>query len=189
MEFLSHLSVMDVFVVAMLTAGVFLGFTQGLVRYALNALLVLVAFVIAAQLEGPLFDLLGFWTAFTPALREEIIFLFLYLALVVAGWFVARAIGRGTEIGLPRQLDELGGAILGLLWVVLFITFLMVVMDTFFLAASDNDIAAAGILKGFYEAMDSSALVELFRNTIIPTFGYLVRFVVPSDTADFLEPS
>lgn len=189
MEFLSNLSPMDIFVVAALTAGVFFGFTQGLVRYAINAVMVLVAFVVAAQLERPLFDLLSFWTYFTPALREELIFLFLYIALLVAGWFVARAIGRGTEIGLPRQLDELGGAIMGIIWVVLIITFLMVVMDTFFLTASDNDIASAGIIHGFWQAMNSSALVQLFQDIVLPTVGYLVSFVVPSDTAVFLEPS
>jgi uncharacterized membrane protein required for colicin V production len=45
---------------------VFVGFTQGAIRYLLNSVAVLVAFVLAAQLKGPLVDLLGFWTAFSP---------------------------------------------------------------------------------------------------------------------------
>jgi len=64
-----------------------------------------------------------------------------------------------------------------------------VVMDNFFLTAPDSATQSAGLLKGFYEAMNDSALVELFRNTIIPTFGFLARYLVPGDVSQFLEPS
>lgn len=189
MDFLSQLSPMDLFIVIVLAAGVFAGFTQGLIRYALNAVVVLVAFVIASQLKGPLYDALGFWHAFTPALRELILFLVLFIGLVVGGWFIVRAMYHRTRLPIVRQLDELGGAILGLLFAVLVITFLMVVLDTFFQAVPDTELASAGFLHGFWKAMDDSALVEVFRNTVIPTFGFLARYLVPSDVAQFLETS
>jgi len=186
-DFLSQLSPMDLFIVIVLAAGVFAGFTQGLIRYALNAAVVLIAFVIASQLKGPLYDALGFWHAFTPALRELILFLVLFVGLVVGGWFIVRAMYHRTRLPIVRQLDELGGAILGLLFSVLVITFLMVVLDTFFKAAPDTELASAGILHGFWKAMNDSALVEVFRSTIIPTFGFLARYLVPGDVAQFLE--
>ena len=37
-----------------------------MIRYVLNAIAVIVAFILASQLTGPLLDLLGFWEAFTP---------------------------------------------------------------------------------------------------------------------------
>ena len=187
MEFLTSLSPMDLFIVIVLAGGVFAGFTQGLIRYALNAVVVVVAFVIAAQLKGPLFETLSFWKAFTPALREQILFLLLFVGLVVGGWFLIRAMYHRTRLPIIRQLDELGGAILGLLFAALSIAFLVLVMDNFFLVASDSDVASAGLLKGFYDAMNSSALVDVFRTTLIPTAGFLARYLVPDDVARVME--
>jgi uncharacterized membrane protein required for colicin V production len=187
-EFFRELSPMDLFIVAVLAGGVFAGFTQGLVRYALNVVVVIVAFVIASQLKGPLYNALGFWEAFTPLLREQILFLLLFAGLVVGGWFIVRAFYRRTRLPIARQLDELGGAVLGLLFTALTIGFLLVVMDTFFLSAPEEVTARAGIIKGLYDALDSSALVHVFRDTLIPTFGYVARPFVPDDIARFLEP-
>lgn len=188
MEFLSSLSPIDLFIVVLLAAGVFAGFTQGLIRYALNAVAVLVAFVIASQLEGPLNDVLGFWNI-TPEIREQIIFLLLFVGLVIAGWFLIRALYHRTRLPIVRQLDELGGAVLGLLFAALSIVFLLVVMDSFFQTAPDAVAGQAGVLKGFYDAMNDSALVDVFRNTLVPTFGFLIRPLVPGDIADLLTLS
>lgn len=185
MEFLSSLKPIDLFIVILLAGGVFAGFTQGLIRYALNAVVVLVAFVIASQLEGPLDDIMGFWNI-TPAIREQILFLLLFVGLVVGGWFLVRALYHRTRLPIIRQLDELGGAVLGLLFAALSIVFLLVVMDSFFTTAPDAVAGQAGILKGFYDAMNDSALVDVFRTTLIPTFGFLVRPLVPSFIADLL---
>ena len=59
MELLSQLTWVDLALIFILAAGVFIGFTQGMIRYLLNCIAVLVAFVLASQLKGPLFDLLG----------------------------------------------------------------------------------------------------------------------------------
>jgi uncharacterized membrane protein required for colicin V production len=187
-EFFRELSPMDLFIVVVLAGGVFAGFTQGLVRYALSVVVVIVAFIIASQLKGPLFNALGFWEAFTPLLREQILFLLLFIGLVVGGWFIVRAFYRQTRLPIARQLDELGGAVLGLLFAALFVGFLVVVMDSFFLTAPDNVTAGGGIIKGLYEALNSSALVQLFRDTLIPTFGYIARPFVPTEIVDLLEP-
>lgn len=66
MELLTRLSWVDLLIIGVLAGGVFAGFTQGMVRYILNAVAVLVAFVLASQLKGPVVDLLGFWEAFSP---------------------------------------------------------------------------------------------------------------------------
>jgi uncharacterized membrane protein required for colicin V production len=186
-EFFTQLSPIDLFIVAALAAGVFAGFTQGMIRYALNAVVIVVAFVIASLLKGPLFELLGAWQAFTPSLREQIIFLILFLGLVIGGWFLVRAIYRRTRLPIARQLDELGGAVLGLLYAALWIVFLLLVMDNFFLTASQGEAESAGPLKGFYDAMDSSVLVQFFRDVLIPTAGFLARPFVPSDIRQLLE--
>jgi uncharacterized membrane protein required for colicin V production len=185
-EFLSSLSPIDLFIVVLLAGGVFAGFTQGLVRYALNAVVVVIAFIIASQLKGPLYDVLGFWEAFNPDMRQQLIFLVLFIGLVIGGWFIVRALYHRTRLPIIRQLDELGGAAVGLLFAALSIVFLLVVMDSFFTTAPDSAVADAGFIKGFYDAMNDSVLVDLFRNTLIPTFGFLAKPFVPADIASLL---
>jgi uncharacterized membrane protein required for colicin V production len=187
-EFFRELSPMDLFIVAVLAGGVFAGFTQGLIRYALNVVVVILAFIIASQLKVPLYNALGFWEAFTPLLREQILYLVLFIGLVVGGWFIVRAFYQRTRLPIARQLDELGGAVMGLIFAALTIGFLLVVMDSFFMTAPDSVVAGAGVIKGLYEALDSSALVRLFRDTLIPIVGYVAKPFVPEEIARFLEP-
>lgn len=187
MEFFTKLSPIDLFIVAVLAAGVFAGFTQGIIRYALSSVVVIVAFVVASQLKGPLFELLSGWEAFTPELREQLIFLVLFVGLVIGGWFMVRAFYKRSRLPIAKQLDELGGAVLGLLFAALTIVFLLLVMDDFFLRTSEGGRASAGPLTGFYDAMDSSVLVAFFRDTLIPTAGFLARPFVPSEIAELLD--
>ena len=188
MEFFNQLGPMDLFIVLILAAGVFAGFTQGLIRYALNILVLLVAFVIASQLKRPLYDALSFWEAFTPAVRAQILYLILFIGLLVGGWFIVRAFYQRTRLPIARQLDELGGALLGLPYAALAITFLLVVMDSFFQTAQEGDVAEAGLIGGLYNALNSSALVAVFRETLIPIFGFVLRPLVPEEIARLLEP-
>jgi hypothetical protein len=60
-------------------------------------------------------------------------------------------------------------------------------MDSFFLTAGDGDVAESGVIHGLYDALNSSALVGVFRDTLIPTFGFLARPLVPADIARILE--
>jgi uncharacterized membrane protein required for colicin V production len=182
-ELLTRLNWVDLAIIVALAAGVFVGFTQGIIRYLLNGLAVIVAFVLAAQLKGPIVDLLGFWTAFTPEGRELLIFVLLFIGLVIAGWFVIRALYRRTRLPIARQLDEIGGAILGLIWVALLITFHLVVYDSFFATGNET----GGWVAGYYEALNGSVIVEFLRTTLIPTAGFLARPFVPDEIARLLD--
>jgi len=186
-DFLTQLSPIDLFIVGALALGVFAGFTQGMIRYALNAVVVLVAFVVASQLHTPIAQAFGFWNAFTPALRDQVLFLLTFVALVVGGWFLVRVLYRRTSLPIIRQLDELGGAVLGLLFAAMSMVFALLVMDSFFRVVPDAEAAGAGFLRGIYTAMDGSILIDFFRGTLIPTFGALARPFVPPDIAALLE--
>src|SRR5437016_13346928 len=119
MEVLTKLGPIDLFIIIPLALGVFAGFTAGLVRYGLNIVVVIVAFIIASQLRVPLYNVLSFWHAFTPDLREQLLFLGLFLVLAISGWFMVRSFYKRTRLPIIRQLDEIGGAILGLLFAAL----------------------------------------------------------------------
>jgi uncharacterized membrane protein required for colicin V production len=183
-ELLARLNWIDLAIILLLAVGVFAGFTQGMIRYVLNCVAVLVAFVLGAQLKGPIHDLLGFWTAFTPEGRELLIFVILFFGFVIAAWFVIRALYRRTRLPIARQLDEIGGAIFGLLFVALVITFHLVVYDSFFLGGGET----GGWVASYYDALNSSLIVTFFRDAIIPTAGFLARPFVPDEITRLLLP-
>ncbi len=185
MELLSRLSWVDLAIIATLAAGVFAGFTQGMIRYVLNAVAVLVAFILASQLKGPLHDLLSFWTAYTAEGRELLIFVLLFFGFVIAGFFVIRAVYRRTRLPIVKQLDEIGGAIFGLLFAALVLTFQLLVFDSFF---RGGDQSGGGWVASYYRALDDSLIITFFRETIIPTAGVIVRPFVPDEIARLLLP-
>jgi uncharacterized membrane protein required for colicin V production len=182
MELVQDLSWMDLVIILVLAIGVFAGFTQGTIVYGLNVLALLVAFVVAAQLKGPVLDLLAFWGAFTPEGRELLIFVVLFLSLSITAWLVIYAAYRRTRLPIVKQIDELGGAILGLLYVALFISLHLVVLDSYYLAGGER----VGWLAGYYEAFDSSLIVQFFRESVIPVAGFVIRPFVPGEIADLL---
>jgi uncharacterized membrane protein required for colicin V production len=183
-DVIGQLNWFDLVIILALVGGVFAGFTQGMIRYVLNSLAVIVAFVLAAQLKGPIIDLLRFWRAFTPEGRELLIFILLFVGFVIAGFFVIRALYHRTRLPIARQLDEIGGAIFGLIFVAMLITFHLLVYDSFFMGGGETE----GWVASYYEALNGSVLVQFFRDTIIPTAGFLARPFVPGEIADLLRP-
>ena len=184
MEVLTELSWVDLAIIIVLAGGVFAGFTQGMIRYVLNAVAVLVAFVLASQLREPVFDLLRFWGAFTPAGRELLIFVILFVGFVIAGWFVIRALYRRTRLPIAKQLDEIGGAVFGLVFAALVLTFQLVVFDSFFMAGNQT----GGWVGSYYSALNDSLIIGFLRETVIPTAGFLARPFVPEEIANLLLP-
>jgi len=181
-DLLSKLNWIDLVVIIVLAAGVFMGYTQGIIRYVLSGIVVLIAFVLASQLKGPVTDALGLWTPTTPELKELWIFIVLFIAFVIGGWLIVRA-----RLPIIKQLDEIGGAVLGLLFAALVLTFQLVVLDSFFKGATTDQAAAAGPLKGYYEGLNSSLIIGYFRDTILPIAGFVARPFVPSEIAALLK--
>ena len=184
MEVLARLSWFDLVIIGILAAGVFAGFTQGMIRYVLNALAVVVAFILAAQLKGPVVDLFGFWRAFTLEGRELLVFVLLFFGFVIAGFFAIRALYHRTRLPILRQLDEMGGAIFGLIFAALVLTFQLLVFDSFFRAGGET----GGWVAAWYEILNDSLIIQFFRETLIPTAGFLARPFVPEEIADLLVP-
>ncbi len=189
MEFFTKLNWIDLVVIVALAAGVFLGYTQGIIRYVLNGIVVLVAFILASQLKGPITDALGLWTPTpaTPELKGLWIFIVLFIGFVISGWFIVRAFYRRTRLPIIKQLDEIGGAVLGLLFAALVLTFQLIVLDSFFKGTASGHAADAGPLKAYYDGLNSSLIIGYFRDTILPIAGFVARPFVPSEIAALLK--
>jgi uncharacterized membrane protein required for colicin V production len=194
LDFIGNLNWVDFTLIVVLAAGAFFGFQQGLIRYVLSWVSLIVAFILAAQLKGPVTDALSaFWHAFDPTVREFWVFVVLFLGFSVAGWFVVRMFYRTTRLPIVKELDEIGGALIGITFAATFIVFFLVVFDTLFKGAATLP-GGPGLpadqtdwLRGFYKAMNDSVLVGVFNRTVIPIAGTLARPFVPSGVAQFLK--
>jgi uncharacterized membrane protein required for colicin V production len=193
LEFIGKLNWVDFVVIIVLAAGAFAGFQQGLIRYALSWIALVVAFIVAAQLKGPLTDALSnVWNAFDPPVREFWVFVVLFVGLAIGGWFLVRAFYRTTRLPIIKQVDEILGAVLGVVFAATSIVLLLVVFDSLF-----KNFGSAGQtalrpnetewLKGFFNAMNDSVLVGVFQRSILPVLGVLARIFLPSDVAKFLQ--
>ena len=69
-----------------------------------------------------------------------------------------------------KQLDELGGAIFGLIFVGLVICLQIVVLDSFFLTGGET----GGWVAAYYEALNDSLIVTFLRESVIPTVGVIM---------------
>jgi uncharacterized membrane protein required for colicin V production len=182
-ELVQDLSWVDLAIIVVLAVGVFAGFTQGTVFYVLNCLATIIAFIVAAQLKAPLLDLLGFWRAFSPEGRELIVFIVLWVGLTVGAWLVIWATYRRTRLPLPKQIDEIGGAVFGLLYVALVISLQLLVLDSFYLGGAEQP----AWLRSYYDALNDSLIVGFLRDTLIPVVGFVMRPFVPDEIAELLS--
>jgi uncharacterized membrane protein required for colicin V production len=193
LDFIKSLNWVDFVVIIVLAGGAFAGFQQGLIRYGLSWVALIVAFILAAQLKGPLTDLLSsFWTAFNPPEREFWVFVVLFLGFAIGGWFIVRAFYRTTRLPIVKQLDEVGGALLGIAFAATFIVLQLIVLDSLFSPSGSGTqpgiiTGDTGWLKSYWDALNDSVLVGVFRDTIIPVAGTLVRPFVPDEIAKLLH--
>lgn len=193
LDFITKLNWVDFLVIIVLAVGAFAGFQQGLIRYVLSIVSLVVAFIIAAQLKRPVTNALStFWTAFDPPVREFWVFVVLFIGLAIGGWFLVRAFYRTTRLPIIKQLDEILGAVLGVAFITVAIVLLLVVFDSLFKGLvttpgqTGGSNAETGWLKSLYTAMNDSVLVGVFRRNVLPVIGFVARVFVPSDIAKLL---
>jgi uncharacterized membrane protein required for colicin V production len=186
-ELIAAFTVTDLVVLITLAGGVLMGFTQGTLRYVLSSVAVLVAFAVASLLKGPIADALEtVWRASTPEQQELWIYVVLLIIGIIGGWFLVRTFYRQTRLPIYRQLDEIGGAVLGVLFVVLIYSVTLVTLDTYFLHADQAVVDASPLFGPLYQFLNDSVLVTWFRDYVIPVVGFVLRPFVPDDIDPFL---
>lgn len=187
LDVIGEFTILDLVVLVSLAGGVLAGFQQGALRYILNAIVVLVAFIVASQLKGPIADAVsGVWHAASPEQQELWIYVVLLAAGIIGGFLLVRTFYRQTRLPLVRQVDEILGAVLGVLWVAMIYCVSLVVLDSFFQLATEGSAAAASFLAPLYEAMNQSVILNWFREFLLPIMGFILRPFVPPEIAQFL---
>lgn len=181
-EFIKSLNLFDLMVVLFLFAMFILGYIQGAVRRVVGTLTITFSFFLAAQLSVPFGDfLIQNWTNYPDEYSRMIGFLTLFGAGVVAFFLVVQGTYSKTEIFARHPVvDELLGGVLGVAQGLLFLMFLTIVLDQYFLfAPSAGQTFELPFLRPFWTAINASGFGSLLHQTVIPNFVSITGFLLP----------
>ncbi len=183
-EFLGGIQTVDLLLVLYFMGFFVLGFAQGTIRRLIGIGSILFSFFFAANLAEPLGSFLGAnWTQFPKEYSYMIGFLTVFVAaalafaLVAQGWYKPQPLFEKA-----RFVDEILGGLLGLVQAGLILGCLIVILGTFFLnRAIVPDPEEITFLRDLWNALETSKIVDVFQETLIPAFFVLTGFLVPSE--------
>jgi len=178
----------DVVALVFLVAWFIIGYVQGLARRLFGIIALIFSLLVAAQLRGPLGDYLSQqWTNAPPQYADMVAFGALFLALWIALSVGIQVTYQPAPI-LPRYpaLDEVLGAILGLLEGVLLLVVLLLVTDPYYATTAGANAAAGEFapLRSLHDALNDSITASYLRDHVIPNILALVGGIFPHDIVD-----
>ena len=177
----------DLLIFLVLFASFLLGFMQGTIRRLLGILSMVFAFFLASNVKEPLGDFLGReWEQFPPQYGEMIGYLAVFAAAVIAATLVIQGTYQKASLFEKYEfLDEIIGGALGVFQAVMFLTFLTIVLDSYFLLHLAQDSDELPFLRSFWEALSQSGFGDLLHGTIIPRFVDIVGLLLPESVKAF----
>ena len=185
-DLLTGANVFDLVIFLSLFAAFLLGFMQGTIRRLLGILSMVFSFFLAANLKEPLGDFLGReWEQFPPQYGEMIGFLAVFFAAVIASSLVIQ--GTYKKVSLFEKyewLDEIIGGLLGIFQFAMFLTFVTIILDSYFLLGLPKDPDELGFLRNFWETLNQSATGDILHQTIIPRVVAIFGLLLPQSIKD-----
>jgi uncharacterized membrane protein required for colicin V production len=159
----SWLNPYDILIVFILLVGAAWGFVRGLVRMALSLVVLYIAAVLAMTFYDNLGRLISYMASSPIYISEAIAFLFIMAVLVIAFNAILRRTYRDTELPGIRQIDQLGGMIIGFviacLWIGFGILVLAFVLGT---PVTEEDSLRLNLIGYFQD----SSLIPVFYNLL-----------------------
>ena len=155
----SWLNPFDVLIVLALLAGVALGFVRGLVRMVLSLVVLYFAAVAAITLYTPLGSWLRTIAGLPVFLSQGLSFLFILIVLSSAINLLLRRTYKDTELPGVRQIDQLGGMVVGFFLSVVWIGFSILIIAFFLRSALGHEAPYQQVVLAYFR-----------RSTLIPIF-------------------
>ncbi len=183
------MNVTDVVLFLLLAGAFFLGFFQGGLRMLVTLLAWLAAFVLAANLRGPIGNYLsGYWTQYSADHTRMLAFGILFVVLFVIA-IVAIQIGYRRPPALSRfpVLDEAGGGVLGLVVGVLVLCALIVILDSFYATGSVIGQGEAPYVRDLHQTLAGSGVANWLRASLLPVLAILLGPLIPGDIAGVMR--
>ena len=180
---LASINVVDILVVLFLFGMFILGYAQGAIRRLIGILSITFSFFLALQLNA--FWLGGFlsqnWTQYPNEYSVMIGYLVIFFAAVVALFLVVQGTYTKAEVFAKYPIvDEILGGILGVVQGALFLLFITILLDQYYLHTGipkDDDELA--FLRDIWNAINGSETGRILHENVIPAFLGIVSFLVP----------
>jgi uncharacterized membrane protein required for colicin V production len=181
-ETITSFNVFDLLFLLFLFGMFVLGYIQGSVRRLVGTLSFIFSFFLAAVLSVPFGQFLqAYWTNYPPEYSNMIAFLTVFMAAVIAFFLVIQ--GTYTKTALFAKwpvVDEIVGGIVGVAQGLLFLLFLTIILDQYFLTApATPQFDEIPLVRPFWEALNDSTIGALYHQTVIPNFVSLFGFLIP----------
>lgn len=178
--FITSQTVFDLLFVFALLGALVVGFVQGALRRLFGTLALLLAFLLAANLREPVGDYLARnWRQFPAAYSEMLGFLGVFLVLWLVFSLIVQTLYRRSLIHRSESLDEIVGAILGVLEALVLVGVLGVILDSYFVAAPSRLGGEIEPLRSAWRAWDLSQIADLYRETLIPWGVGVLGWFIP----------
>ena len=180
---ITSITAFDWLVIGFIVAMFLLGYAQGLVRRLIGIVAVLFSFLLAANLRDALGSWLASnWTQFPREYSYMVAFLFLFIVFMVIGTIVIQMTYKPAPlITKAPVLDEVLGGVLGIVQALLIIGCVIAIFDSYFRLPVAIGANTVQVFKQIWDIINASAVVGIFRDTLIPLLVAAVGPLLPSD--------
>jgi uncharacterized membrane protein required for colicin V production len=178
----------DVVAFLFLLGWFILGYVQGTARRVFGIIALLFALLVAAQLRQPLGDYLaGEWTTAPHEYSLMVAFGALFLAVWIALSIGIQWAYRPAPLFQKYPvIDELLGALLGVLEGGILLVVVLLVTDPFFTSTAGHA-ASSGefpVFRALHDFLNDSLVAGYLRDHIIPNVLAVLGFLFPRDVVD-----
>jgi uncharacterized membrane protein required for colicin V production len=177
------MNVADILLVLILAGAFLVGFFQGVVRGLLAVAAWLVAFLLGANLWGPVGDYLASqWTSLDGGYVHMLAFglatVFFFGVFLTLIFFGAKGPRGFTSYVL---LDDLLGGVIGVVLALIIVASSTIILGTFYGLSSPGTATDVEWSAQLYRGLTGSTIGALIGDTIVPLMGTIFGALVPQN--------
>jgi uncharacterized membrane protein required for colicin V production len=173
----------DLAILAALFAAFIVGVMQGAIRRILGILSIVFAFLVSANLRGPVGDYLAdHWQQFPSGYNHLLAFAAIFCVLTVGFSVLIQGFYKHTDLSAAHPiLDDIVGGLLGLLQAFIVLTIAVIILGSYAMPAAPfpNEL---GQLRWAQDLLiHQSHIAGAIRDNVVPVVVHLLSWLLPSD--------
>jgi uncharacterized membrane protein required for colicin V production len=181
--FIHSLKQFDLVMAFVFAVAFILGFIQGTLRRLLGLGSILFSFLLAANLRDTVGGFFAQnWHQFVPQYSYMIGFGLVFVVATVVFSLVIQGLYKHQPLfAKATSVDEVLGGILGVIQAMVLLGCAIIILDSFFrlpIVPSDGELI---LVRDLWKAIDSSGIVHVYRDVLIPGVYALLGPFIPAD--------
>ena len=181
--FIHSLNLFDLLMAFAFAVAFILGFIQGTLRRLLGLASMLFSFLLAANLRATVGAFFAQnWHQFPKEYSYMIGFGLVFVTATVVFTLVIQGLYKHQPLfARADAVDEVLGGVLGVVQAMLLLGIAIIIMDSYFrlpILPSDGELI---LVRPLWHAVDSSGIVHVYRDVLIPGFYTILGPFIPAD--------